>query len=143
VSGFIIGSGWAGDCLGMKRYLLLALMTAPLAACSTSNDGNMIGAPWQWPGAIVSGAVGNAIYDARRNRVKTHVSGNFDAISTEARAGGGPMMAEAARLAEVPQTRRAQLFAQMRDSHGVYFDKPTREEAIEAVTIAFMVYGGP
>jgi hypothetical protein len=125
----------------MKKLVFLAVTCMTLlTACSSNDDGNMIGAPWTWPGAIVSSGISNAIYDARRNRVKDYITTNFDAITAQARVGEGALLIEAARLAEVPDHRRAELYAQLRDNYATFFDKPTREEAIEAVTVAFMVY---
>lgn len=114
-----------------------------LSTCATAcagRDANHIGAPWTWPGAAVSSGISNAVYDARRNRVKTFVNANLDAISAQARDGGGPMLDEGASIAGVPVHRRAGLNQQLRESHATFFDKPTREEAVEAVTIVFMVY---
>lgn len=126
--------------LARHILLLIAVSTTGLCLTACSSQANHMGAPWQWPGAIVSSGVSNAIYDARRARVKTYVAANLGALSREALVGPGPLMNEAARLAEVPASRKAQLFAQLHDDHSTFFDKPTDDEAVEAVTIAFMVY---
>jgi hypothetical protein len=125
-----------------RTLLLIAVLTSGMCLTACSSQANHIGAPWQWPGAIVSSGVSNAIYDARRTRVKSYVAANLSALSREALLGDGPLINEAARLAEVPAFRKAQLFAQLRDDHSTFFDKPTDDEAVEAVTIAFMVYSG-
>lgn len=126
----------------MKVCLLLGLMAVAVSACASKGDGNMIGAPWQWPGAVIGSGVSNAIYTARRDRVAAHVGAHLEAISVEALAGGGRLIEEGARLAEVSLARKPELIAQLRDSHASFFDKPSRAEAVEAVTVAFMVHGG-
>jgi hypothetical protein len=119
-----------------------ALLTIGLCLTACSSRTSHIGAPWQWPGAAVTSGVSNAIYDARRARVKNYVGANLDALKLEARTNAGPIMNEAARLAEVPGARRADLFIQLHDNHATFFNKPTSEAAVEAVTVAFMVYSG-
>ncbi|MCU0881246.1 MAG: hypothetical protein MUF14_01095 [Hyphomonadaceae bacterium] len=126
----------------MTRIATVTVLSAMLAlnASCAGRQANHIGALWTWPGAIVSSGISNAVYDARRARVKAYVTDNVDAIASQATEGTGATLDEAARIAGVPSNRRPDLYRQLRDSHADFFAKPTREEVVEAVTIAFMVY---
>lgn len=97
---------------------------------------------WQLPGAVVSTAVGNAAYDARRGRVQALVMRHERALVAEIDGGGGPALAMTMDAARVLSERRPRLRNELRDAPHIYRNADDRGRLdIEAVTVALMVYG--
>ena len=116
----------------LPRWLLPTLM---LAACA-GNEANHIPHPLALPGAVVSTAVGNSLYNAKRNKVKAYVAVNLAQLDAEIAQGGGPGLTHAMGLAGVPVAQHPALAARLHADRSLY------QGDAEALTIALMVHGG-
>lgn len=114
------------------RWLLIAtLMTS---ACS--QEANHLGNPLLLPISGASTLFGNAAYAQRRGAVEVIVKSNFDAIITDIRNGGGPVLTEAMDTAGIPLRDRPARIIQLQSDMGLYQSNPG------ALVTALMVYGG-
>lgn len=105
-----------------------------LAACS--QEANHLGNPLMLPISGVSTVIGNAAYEKRRGQVELIVKSNYEAIKTEIRAGGGPVLTKAMDAAGVPERDRPTRVIQLQSDMGLYQTTPG------ALVTALMVYGG-
>ena len=113
----------------------LPLITLVLvAACS--NDPNHQGNPLGLPMSGASSVFGNAAYTKRRGEVEVIVKSNFDAIRTDIRAGGGPVLTKAMDAAGIPERDRPTRIIQLQSDSALYNSTPG------ALVTALMVYGG-
>ena len=109
------------------------MLAIALAGCG--GEASHLPPLWQWPGAAVGSAVGNAAYEARRERVRIHVAASLPAFERDMAAGGGPSLERGFALASVPQARRGEALAARRAT-------PRGDDAVEALTVPLMVHGG-
>lgn len=121
-----------------KHLPLFALLFFP--ACASGNDGSHLPRPWEIPGAVIGGGIGNSLYKAKRRRVKSHITANFDAIMAQMPVGSGPQLERGFELAKIKAEKRPQLTREVLAHPEIYLEG-TREEQVEKLTIAFMVHG--
>jgi len=117
--------------------LLALICLALLTACSGASH---IPPPWELPGAAAGAIFENAAYGAKRKRVKQFLSSNYDALKTDLETSSGPALRQAFELSHVPVERQPELISELQNHPEVYFAN-AREENLEAITVAFMVYG--
>lgn len=113
----------------MRRFFL---MFTGLVACTEPSH---IPNPILLPGAAVSTALENSVYNARRGKVKTYVLENQSGVEADIRAGGGSMLSQAMDLAKVPAPEQPALAQLLRADQHIYLGDP------EALTVALMVHG--
>lgn len=113
----------------MRRFLLVF---AGLAACAEPSH---IPNPILLPGAAISTAVENSVYNARRSKVKSYVQDNQIAVESDMRAAEGPNLTQAMTLAKVPEAEQTALAQLLRADQHIYLGDP------EALTVALMVHG--
>ncbi len=104
-----------------------------LAACST--EPNHLGNPLLLPVTGVTTGVQNAAYNKRRGQVELIVKSNFDAIRSDIRACGGPVLTKAMDAAQIPVRDRPARITQLQGDMGLYAGNPG------ALVVALMVYG--
>ncbi|SMX35256.1 hypothetical protein [Actibacterium lipolyticum] len=117
--------------MSLPRWLLPTLL---LAACA-GGEASHIPHPLALPGAAISTAVENSVYNAKRSKVKTFVTAHLPQIEAEIIQGGGPTLTQAMALAKVPADRQPELVARLGEDIDLY-----RADA-EALTVALMVHG--
>ena len=114
------------------RYLVLTL---PLTGAACADHPSHLPNPLLLPAQAVSATVQNASYDARRERVKDHVTAHHAEILSEIAAGGGARLFTAMELAWVSAPKRPALIDLLRKDIALYREDP------EALTVALMVHG--
>ncbi|MEJ8560656.1 hypothetical protein QTO30_05025 [Yoonia sp. GPGPB17] len=107
-----------------------------LFAAGCSQDANHLGNPLMLPVSGVSTVIGNAAYEKRRGEVELVVKSNYEAIKTDIRAGGGPILTKAMDAAGIPERDRPARIIQLQSDMGLYQTTPG------ALVTALMVYGG-
>ena len=105
-----------------------------VAACS--QEANHLGNPLLLPVTGVSTAIGNAAYAKRRGEVELIVKSNYEAIKTDIRSGGGPVLTKAMDAARIAAADRPARIIQLQSDMGLYQTTPG------ALVTALMVYGG-
>ena len=113
------------------RWPIIALSL--LGACS--NEANHLGNPLLLPFSGISTAFENARYDDRRGQVEIIVKSQFDAIKSDIRAGGGPVLTKAMETARIPVADRPARIIQLQSDFALY------DAAPGALVTALMVYG--
>ena len=114
------------------RWPMIAVIF--LSACS--QEANHLGNPLMLPVSGISTVIGNAAYEKRRGEVELIVKSNYEAIKTDIRAGGGPILTKAMDAARIPQRDRPARIIQLQSDMGLYQTTPG------ALVTALMVYGG-
>jgi len=105
-----------------------------LSACT--QEASHLGNPLLLPVTGVSTVIGNAAYQKRRGEVELIVKSNYEAIKTDIRAGGGPVLTKAMDSAAIPERDRPARIIQLQSDMGLYQTTPG------ALVTALMVYGG-
>jgi len=117
---------------------IIALFFASLlSACSCASH---IPPPWELPGAAIGSAIENAGYSAKRKRLKQFLADNFDELKSDIDLSGGAALTKAYALSNIPAETQSSLLSEFQTHPEIYFQK-SAEENLEAVTVAFMVYG--
>ncbi len=104
-----------------------------IAACSSQTD-----QPGMPPAAPLSGigtVFGNMADTKRRGQVEVIVKANFDAIRSDIRMGGGPVLSKAMDASGIPERDRPARILQLQSDAGLYNQTPC------ALVTALMVYG--
>ena len=114
---------------------LLFLLPLALAACDMGHLGN----PLLLPIGAVTTAVGNAGYEARRNKLSDYVNAHHNDILADIQAGNGPALTHALDLAKVHPSARADLLARLQKDFAMYRDNTA--EARENLVVTLMVHG--
>lgn len=114
------------------RWPLIAVMF--LSACTQA--ANQPGNPMPLPVTGASNVIGNAAYEKRRGEVEVIVKSNYEAIKTDIRAGGGPVLTKAMDAAKIAARDRPARIIQLQSNMGLYQTSPG------ALVTALMVYGG-
>ena len=121
---------------------LLVLVPPLVVAAGCASGPSHIPPAWQLPGAAISTAMENATYAQRRSAVKAHVDHSLEDLKHEAATGkGGTSIAQGMRLAGVKGTKQGALIAVLKDDYQSLFVDPARDDAVERVTVVFMVHG--
>ena len=110
----------------MPRFLAPILL---LAACSVNPDAPSVSL---FPN---TGGFSNLANSQQRGAVEIYVKSNFEAILAQIRAGGGPNLTEAYRLAGVPEADRPIRTLQLSGDIGLY------EASAGALVSAILLYG--
>ena len=98
-----------------------------------------LGNPLLLPIGAVTTAVGNAGYEARRNKVSDYVSAHHRDILVDIQAGNGPALTTALDLAKVHPKARAELLALLKKDFAMYKDNTA--DARENLVVTLMVHG--
>lgn len=115
------------------RFLIL--LPFALAGCDMGHLGN----PLLLPVTAVTTAVGNASYDARRQKVSDYVYAHHRDILADIQAGNGPALTAALKLAKVPPKARPELLARLKQDFAMY--KDDTPDARENLVVTLMVHG--
>ena len=110
------------------------LITVLLVTACTQ-EANHLGNPLLLPVTGISTVIGNAAYEKRRGEVELIVKSNYEAIKTDIRAGGGPVLTKAMDAAGIPMRDRPARILQLQSDIGLYQTTPG------ALVTALMVYG--
>lgn len=115
------------------RTPLMILLVVGTTGCGTGPS--HLPNPVLLPGQAVTTGFENAAYNARRNRVSTHVEAHHALIMSDVVAGTGPQLTKAMDLARVAPARRPALTQVMQEDMALYRRDP------EALVVALMVHG--
>lgn len=110
-------------------------MFALILSTACSEPANHNGNPFAAPLSGVSTVFGTAADSKRRGQVEVIVKANFDAIRSEIRTGGGPVLTKAMDAAGIPDRDRPTRILQLQSDAGLYNQTPG------ALVTALMVYG--
>ncbi len=114
---------------------LLFLLPVALAGCDMGHLGN----PVLLPVSALITAVGNAGYDARRQKLSDHVSAHHPDILRDIRAGTGPALTTALDLAGIAPATRPDLLALLKKDFSLFqADTPKSRENL---VVTLMVHG--
>jgi hypothetical protein len=99
-----------------------------------SNAPSHVPNPVLLPIYAAGNAVQNASYNARRGKVKAHLSMHFAQLQLEIAKGGGPFLNMGYDLAKIAADRRPALTAMLKR-------EPNLRRDVEALTVSLMVHG--
>jgi len=121
----------------LKHIFAIGLILVGPAACTGASH---IPPPWEIPGAVIGTTIGNARYEAKRNKVKTALTENYGYILQELRMGQGPYFTHACSLARVASADCINVHQEIISNPDIYLSR-SPDENIESMTVAIMVHG--
>ncbi len=121
----------------MVKFLSALLVLIMLTACARG--------PSHLPGitdipGVIGGGVEEIAYKKRRAKVKAYIAANYDALYEEVQMSGGPVFETGCDIARIPYPKRAGLFSELKNRPDIFWSG-SRNQNIEQITVAFMVYG--
>lgn len=132
-----------------KRFPSIALISLALLLSGCQPAGSHIPELWQLPGAAIGNAIGNAVYDSRREKVATYVQQHYWLIRSETIADTVKTHTQqAARLAGANAAGYRALVDDLAHHTALYFPAsiplsatPPSRESLEPLVVAIMVHG--
>lgn len=130
--------------------LSLLLLSGLLSGCQPADS--HVPELWQLPSAAIGNAIGNAVYDSRRNKVGAYVQQHYWRIREEMLGNASPTHTQqAARIAGVSRANYALLLDDLATNTELYFPTqrtmpvalsaaPPDLDTIEPLVIAMMVH---
>lgn len=133
-----------------KLSLIMSIGLIGLSGCTGKQNASHVPPLWQWPTAAIGTAIGNGVYDVRRNRTKRYLTKHYHVVRDSVMADRfwailSPHFLDACDVARVNSANCSKLRHQLRQDKHLYFTEKPNElpsaEQIENLTIAFMVHG--
>lgn len=131
------------------RFPSIALISLALLLSGCQPAGSHVPELWQLPGAAIGNAIGNAVYDSRREKVSAYVQQHYWAIRSEILDNTAKMHTQqAAKLAGANAAGYRALVDDLTHHPALYFPAniplsamPPSRKAIEPLVVAIMVHG--
>lgn len=116
--------------------MICGLLPIALTACTGASH---IPGPWEIPGSVIGTTIGNARYEAKRDKVKAYLTLYYDIILTELSGGRGEHIFALYEHADVPREKFSIITQEFVSNPNIYQNGSSGEN-IEKMTITIMVH---